>query len=205
MSPTAGYGERVTPAAPSDQPVPGRRPDDAPWVEGPEVGRFQQGTPISRWALGRYLVGRAIGADVSAALLVVAVAILTAAVGLYFVAPVWVAVLMGLMGLCVLGLRLVLDAALRRLTGADLFGPHDVRIRRLVADTRVDVRAELHRLGLPSRRATLPLLGLRLLGRRRQQTLQRLRGFDLDRVVPAARLDDLHLIVQNLAAPPPRG
>jgi hypothetical protein len=182
--------------------VPGRRLDEAPWVEGHEVGRFQQGTPISRWALARYLVGRAIGADVSDALLVVGVAILGATVGLYFVAPVWVAVLVGLVGLCALGLRLVLQAALRRLTGADLFGPHDARIRRLVADTQVDVRAELRRLGLPSRRATMPLLGLRLLGRRRQRILQRLRSFDVDRVVPAARLDDLHLIVQNLADPP---
>jgi hypothetical protein len=60
------------------------------------------------------------------------------------------------------------------------------------------VRTELRRIGLPSRRLTMPLLALRLLGRRRSETLRRLGTFDVERVVPESRLDELHLIVYNL-------
>ena len=43
-----------------------------PQRDHPDVGAFEQGTPTSRWALGRYLVGRAIGEFVSRALTVFA-------------------------------------------------------------------------------------------------------------------------------------
>jgi hypothetical protein len=61
------------------------------------------------------------------------------------------------------------------------------------------VRRELRRLQLPSHTVTMPLLAVRLLGRRRGEVIARLRGFDIDRVVPAARVDDLHLVIQAMS------
>src|SRR6516225_3752164 len=43
-----------------------------PDFDHPDVGAFEEGTPGSRWALGRYLVGRAIGESMSRALTVFA-------------------------------------------------------------------------------------------------------------------------------------
>jgi hypothetical protein len=168
----------------------------------PEVGAFEQGTPASRWALGRYLVGRAIGEYVSGVLLVFAVVVLGLAALVWWLGPMWLAVLIGLVALSVLLLRWLLGAALRRLTGVGYFGPHEGRMRRLVTDTRGDVRIELRRQGLPSRVWTMPLLAVRLARRgRRAETLQRLRRFDVERVIPAARLDELHLMVRQLRPP----
>jgi hypothetical protein len=79
------------------------------------------------------------------------------------------------------------------------FGPLEQRMRSLVAETRGDVRRELRRLGLPSHTATTPLLAARLLGRRRGEVIARLRDFDIDRVVPPARVDDMHLVIQALS------
>jgi hypothetical protein len=71
----------------------------------------------------------------------------------------------------------------------------------LVRDTRRDVFAELRRIGLPSHQWTLPLLAARLIARRRRdETVARLRGFDIARVVPKARLDETVLLVQRAAA-----
>jgi hypothetical protein len=168
----------------------------------PEVGDFDQGTPGSRWALGRYLVGRAVAEYVSRALLVFALVVIAVAALIYWLGPTWVAVLIVLFALSVLLMRWVLTALLGRVTSAAYFGPAEGRMRELVADTRGDVRRELRRIGVPSRTWTLPLLGLRLLRRKsRAATLERLRRFDADRVVPRARLDELHLIVRRL---PPR-
>ena len=165
----------------------------------PEVGDFEQGTPGSRWALGRYLVGRALGDYVSRGLLIIALVIAALAALVYWLGPMWLAVLIGVFALSVLLFRWLLSAVLRRFTGAHLFGPAEQRMRALVADTRGDVRTELRRIGVPSRTFTLPLLALRLARRkRRQDTLDRLRRFDADRVVPAARLDELHMIVRQL-------
>jgi len=66
-----------------------------------------------------------------------------------------------------------------------------------VSDTHGDVLRELRRLGLPSHLWTLPLLALRLAGRRRAETFERLRAFDIDRAVPKARLDELHLLLRD--------
>ncbi len=165
----------------------------------PEVGDFEQGTPGSRWALGRYLVGRALGDYVGRGLLVIALGIAALAALVYWLGPTWLAVLIGVFALSVLLFRWLLSAVLRRFTGAHLFGPAEQRMRALVADTRTDVRAELRRIGVPSRTWTFPLLALRLARRtRRRDTLQRLGRFDVDRVVPASRLDELHMIVRQL-------
>lgn len=57
---------------------------------------------------------------------------------------------------------------------------------------------ELRRIGLPGRVVTLPLLALRLPGRRRRaDTVTRLRGFDIERVVPKARLDETFLLLRG--------
>jgi hypothetical protein len=168
---------------------------------GPDVGRFTQGTPISRWALARYLVGRSIGQSLSATLLVVALAVLGLAALLQWGAhqTFW-AVLVALVALAILAMRALLRAVLRRLSAADQVAPLEQRLRALVADTRADVLAELRRLGLPGRTWTLPLLAVRLLRpSRRRETLDRLRSFQVDRVVPAARIDELHLIIRGRA------
>lgn len=165
----------------------------------PEVGEFRQGSPVSRWALARYLVGRAIGQSVSTSLLLVALVVLGLAALIEWGAhqTFW-AVLVAIVGLAVLATRALLRAVLRRITAADQVAPLEARLRALVADTRADVLAELRRLGLPGRTWTLPLLAVRLARRsRRQQTLDRLRGFQVDRVVPPARIDELHLIIRR--------
>jgi hypothetical protein len=84
---------------------------------------------------------------------------------------------------------------LRRLTEADRYGQLETRLRALVSDTRGDVLRELRRVGLPSHTVTLPLLAIRLIGKRRKPTLARMREFDITRAVPKARLDELHMLL----------
>lgn len=169
-----------------------------------DVGRFEQGTPGSRWVLGRYLVGRVIGEYISRALLVFALIVIGLAALVWWLGPTWLAVLIGIFALCVVVFRWALGAILRRATGAGYFGPMEGQMRRLVAATRGDVRVELRRIGVPSRSWTVPLLAWRLVrSRRREETLRRLRQFDVERVVPGSRLDELHLIVQQLRPPGP--
>lgn len=188
----------MQPALPSE-PSP-----DEPWQSADEVGDFRQGSQLSRWAMARYLVGRAIGESVGSTLLLVALALIGLAAACEWGLHVtFLAVLLVIVALGVLLLRAALRAILRRLTATDRYGPVESRLRKLVADTRADVRRELRRLGLPSRRITLPLLAVRLVGRRRTETLQRLRGFDLDRAVPKARLDELHMLLRDGTGPRP--
>ena len=97
----------------------------------------------------------------------------------------------------VLLLRAALRAILRRLTATDQYGPVEARLRSLVRDTHADVLRELRRVGLPSHAWTLPLLAVRLIGRRRKETVARLREFDVDRAVPKARLDELHMVLRE--------
>lgn len=163
-----------------------------------EVGDFEQGSPLSRWALARYLVGRAIGESVGHTLLLVALVVLgLAAVCEWVLHTTFVAVVVAVLGLIVLLLRAALRAVLRRLTATDRYGPIEARLRALVSDTRSDVRRELRRIGLPSRPMTLPLLAFRLVGKRRAATLARLREFDIERAVPRARLDELHMLLRS--------
>ena len=50
---------------------------------------------------------------------------------------------------------------------------------------------------------TLPLLAVRLAGRRRKDTLDAAARFEIDRAVPPARLDELHLLLRDTLAPVP--
>jgi hypothetical protein len=173
-----------------------------PQRDHPDVGAFEQGTPGSRWALGRYLVGRAIGEYVSRALTLFALIAVGLTALVWWLGPHWLAVLIGVFALTVLLLRSLLGAVLRRVTGVGYFGPAEDRMRRMVAETRGDVRSELRRIGVPSRTWTLPLLVWRLARRaRRAETLRRLRSFDAERVVSRSRLDELHMIVRQLHPP----
>jgi len=169
-----------------------------------DVGAFRTGSPISRWALSRYLVGRAVASYIGWALFGLAVALVGLGMLLYFVGPSWLGVLVVILGFGVLAVRALLATLLRRLTSVGRFGELDARLRALVGDTRKDVRQELRRIGLPSRVWTMPVLVVRLAGRRRARTLELLRGFDVARVVPAARLDELHLLVISRLTDPPR-
>lgn len=168
-------------------------PDEA------EVGDFRQGSPLSQWALGRYLVGRALAESVGNALLAVAVVVLAlAAVGEWVLDSTVLAVLLVIIAVGVLLLRWILLAVVRRLTGFTQFEPIEERMKALVDDTRSDVLRELRRVGLPGRVFTLPLLAFRFLGRsRRADTLARLRKFETERAVPKARLDELHLLLRQ--------
>jgi len=163
-----------------------------------DVGAFEQGSALRRWALARYLVGRALAESVSRSLLILALVILAMAGIVEWQGSTFWSVVIAVLALGVLAMRAVLRAVLRRLTAADQVGPVEARLVALVADTRSDVLAELRRIGLPGRTWTLPLLALRFLGReRRRRTVARLRDFDLDRVVPKSRVDELHLILRG--------
>jgi hypothetical protein len=179
------------PAAPPPPPPPSS--------EEPEVGEFRQGTAWSQWALSRYLVGRAITESAGIALLVVGLALVVLAVLAQWPLHVTgLAVLLAIIAGFVLLLRWLLLTAVRRLTALPQDPSVERRMNALVADTRGDVLRELRRLGLPGRLWTLWLLPMRFLGRsRRARTAERLRGFEIDRVVPKARLDETYLLVRQ--------
>lgn len=166
---------------------------------GVDVGEFRQGSAVSQWALARYLVGRAIGESLSRSLLAMGLAVLAlAALVQWGAGSTFWAVVIALVALGILAMRAVLRAVLDRITAVGAHGPLEARMRALVADTRTDVRAELRRIGLPGRPWSLPLLALRFFGReRRRRTVEQLRRFDVDRTVPAARLDELHLMLRS--------
>ena len=104
-----------------------------PAAGGRDVGEFRQGRRASRWALARYLVGRAIGESVGTTLLIVAAALLgLAAVVEWVLHWTFVAVLVVVAAVLVLLLRAVLLAVLRRLTAVDRYGPVEERLRGLV-------------------------------------------------------------------------
>src|SRR3954449_9988430 len=82
-----------------------------------EVGEFRQGSPLSRWALARYLVGRAMAESVSRTLLLIAAVLLAAAAGAQWGLHLTsVLVLLLIVALMILLLRWVLVAVLRKLT-----------------------------------------------------------------------------------------
>jgi hypothetical protein len=186
---------------PSSEPDP-----DEP--AGSDVGAFEQGSPVSRWALARYLVGRALGESIGRSLLIVGLVVLALAGLVEWLGSTFWSIVIALVALAVLAMRAVLRAVLRRLTTANPVstagmvgsaGTVEMRLQALVAETRSDVLAELRRVGLPGRTWSLPLLALRFLGRqRRRRALTKLRSFDVDRVVPKARLDELHLILRDM-------
>lgn len=186
----------MQPAVPEEPELSG--PAGQQWFSADEVGSFSQGTPFSRWALARYLVGRAIAKSVSDTLMALALLLLVLAAAIRFGLHVtWLAVIVVLLALGVLVLRWAVRALLARFTAATTYRPIEVKMRQLVHDTRSDVMAELRRLGLPCHTLTLPLLAVRLSGRRRKDTMTRLRRFETERAVPAARLDEVHMLLQN--------
>jgi hypothetical protein len=162
-----------------------------------DVGAFRQGSPLSQWALGRYLIGRALAVQVSRTLLALALLLFAIAIAVYVSFSPVLGVLVGLVAIAALGARALLRAILRRTTVPAMSGEAQRRLHALVADTRGDVGRELRRVGLPGRWWSMPLLAARLAGRRRGEVLARLRGFDAERVVPAARLDDLHVLLRD--------
>jgi hypothetical protein len=160
-----------------------------------DVGAFNQGDGLSRWALGRYLLGRALAVQISRALLLVALVIAAIGVGSYFAGSTALAILIGLVAVFILMARAILGAVLRRTTVPSLDPDGERRLAALVGDTRKDVVRELRRIGLPSRSVTMPLLAFRLAGRRRAEVMRKLRDFEVERVVSPGRLDEVHLLM----------
>ncbi len=112
----------------------------------------------------------------------------------WLVSP-WLGVPVILISLAVLGVRAIATALVRGLFGGGRRDPTDPRLAGLIKATRADVHRELRRLGLPGRVVTMPLLALRLVGSRRIETVRRLSQFRADNVVPAARVDELHMVL----------
>ena len=168
-------------------------------ADGPEVGAFRQGTQLSQWALARYLVGRAIARSFSDSLLLVAAVLFVLAILIAWPAgSVGWGVFVAALGIAFLAVRGVLLLVLSTLTAARAYRPLEAQLRSLVADSREDVLRELRRIGLPGHTWTLPLLAVRMLRReRRRRTLEQLRQFDVERAVPPARLDELHLLLRT--------
>ena len=179
----------VGPTGPGDPTGPGRG-------AGPEIG-FGGSNPIAAGLLARYLVGRVVAARLSVSLMITALVILAGAVALWVWGPHWLAVLVGLIALAVVAFRALVMAILLRVMGVGRLGPVEDKIRALVGDTEGDLRRELHRIGLPATLLGMPFLIFRFLGRRRAETLTRLHEFDVNRVVPRSRQDELQFLVSN--------
>lgn len=175
---------------------PGERPPDSGGGAEPEVG-FGGSNPLAAGLLARYLVGRVVAARVSISLLITAVVLLAGAVALWVWGPHWLAILIGLVALVVFAFRALVVAILRRIMGVGQLGPAEDKVRALVADTQGDLRRELRRIGLPATVLGMPLLMVRLVGRRRAATFARLKQFDVNRVVPRSRQDELHFVVTS--------
>lgn len=186
----------MQPAVPDPPPEGGANfSADEPGVD---VGAFEQGSELSRWALARYIVGRVILERVSWGLLGVAVILLVLAAlsewGLHSTA---LAVVLVILALTVLLMRALLRGLLRRLMAFSTFAPVEDRIKQIIDDASSDIFAELGRVGLPSHVLTLPLFIPRLLGRRRADTMARIRRFEVERAVSRTRRDELHLALRS--------
>ena len=179
----------VGPAGPDDPTGAGRD-------GGPEIG-FGSSDPITAGLLARYLVGRVVAARVSVGLMITALVILAGAVALWLWGPHWLAILVGLVALAVVAFRALVMAILRRVMGVGRLGPVEAKVRALVGDTQGDLRRELRRIGLPATVFGLPFLIFRFVGRRRAETLTRLHEFDVNRVVPRSRQDELRFLVST--------
>jgi hypothetical protein len=193
------------------QPAVPERPDqDGPWVSaddaGPfvgDVGSFDQGNEFTRWALARYIVGRVILERVSWALLGFALVFLVLG-GLceWGLHSTFLAVLCVLVALAILAMRAILRAVLHRLMAAAAYGPLEDRVRAITSGAGAAVLAEMRRVGLPGHMFTLPLLAPRLVGRRRHETMAKIRQFDVERAVPKARRDELHMVLREAVGRP---
>lgn len=174
----------------------GERPPTSGGGTEPDVG-FGGSDPVTSGLLARYLVGRVVAARLSISLMFTALVLLAGAVALWVWGPHWVAVLVGLVALAVIAFRALVVAILRRIMGVGQLGPAEDKVRALVADTQGDMRRELRRIGLPATVFGMPLLLIRLIGRRRAATFTRLKQFDVNRVVPRSRQDELHFVVTS--------
>ena len=172
------------------------RPTDGSGPGQPEVG-FGGSDPITAGLLARYLVGRVVATRVSISLMITALVILAGAAALWVWGPHWLAILVGLVALAVIAFRALVMAILRRVMGVGRLGPIEDKIRALVGDTQGDLRRELRRIGLPATVLGVPFLVWRFVGKRRTDTLTRLRQFDVNRVVPRSRQDELHFLVRT--------
>ncbi|MHA3703056.1 hypothetical protein ACXR2U_12835 [Jatrophihabitans sp. YIM 134969] len=168
-----------------------------------EVGEFRRGDAASRWALARYLVARTIGDGAVRALLGVAVlfAVLTVVLAVLS-APVVLTVLCALVALGWFGGWRLARALWSRLSGGPALAPVRHELDRLVGETRPDVRRELRRLGLPAHPLAAFAFARRLGGRRRSETTAKMREFDVDRVVPADRVDRVVLLLERVETTP---
>ncbi|MGI8882429.1 MAG: hypothetical protein ACR2KJ_18360 [Jatrophihabitans sp.] len=187
----------MTVLPPSDEPFDRPPPSGGAGLppEEPEIGAFRRGTGLSRVALGRYLVARAVAQAIDLSMYAIALTLVLISVLIFAFWIKWIAVLLFIAALVVLAFRALFMALLRRLAGP--LGAAEEKIRDLVSDSRGDLRRELKRIGLPGSTFGLPLVAFRLIGRRRAKTLEQMRQFDVARVVPEARLDHLHLIIEN--------
>lgn len=157
----------------------------------------QASTGATALMLARYLVGRALAARLSLALWLVAGIIFLGAIALWIVDAHWVAVVFALLGLVVLGVRALVMLVLRKVMAVGRLGPAEARITELVRDTGGDLRRELRRIELPGSVFAMPVLLVRILGKRRRQTFERMRRFDVSNVVPASRRAELDFLIRN--------
>lgn len=161
-------------------------------------GFARSGPPDSQAALRQYLIVRALGRSAVNTLQWSALAILALAVLCWLSGVKVLAVFIGLVAVAVLLVRSLLSALGRRLSGANRLGPVEPQVRRLVARTGRGLRRELRRVGLPGVPWAPLLIALRLIRPyRRQKTAQSLARIELNRVVPASQLDELHLLLQS--------
>ena len=189
-----------------DPAVPDRPDGDGDaFYSADDVGSFEQGSEFSRWALARYIVGRVILERVSWALLVVALVLVgLAVVSQWVLHSTLLAVLLVILAVGVFAMRGLLRLVLRRLMNAKAYGPMEDRVSDIVNGASAGVFRELRRVGLPGRIITLPLLVVRLVGRRRADTMARIRRFEVDRAVPKASRDELYLVLrQSVGRLPP--
>lgn len=163
------------------------------------VGRFRPGSLSTQLALGRYLVGRVIIARINAGLMLTALVIIGIAVLVWLVGPHWLGILIGLLALPVLLVRALVRSFIGRITDAHTFGPAEDQVRRMIGDTGGDFRRELRRIGVPASIVSFPLLLMRLMRSSSRRTLlDRMRNFDLTRVVPASRVDELQMLITSI-------
>ena len=195
----------MQPAVPDRPPRDrdGLPPTGEQYLSADDIGSFDQGTEFSRWALARYIVGRVILERVSWALLALGIVVLVlAAVSQWLLHSTLLAVLLVIVALGVFAMRGLLRFVLHRLMNAKAYGPMEERVGKIVNGASRDVFLELRRVGLPSRIVTLPLLLFRLVGRRRAETMERIRRFEVDRAVPKASRDELYLVLRQSVGRP---
>jgi hypothetical protein len=168
-------------------------------ADEPAVGRFRPGSLSTQLALGRYLVGRVIIARVNAGLMVTALVIIAIAALVWWVGPHWLAILVALLALPVLIVRALVRWFIARITDAHTFGPAEAQVRTMIGDTGGDFRRELRRIGVPASIFSFPLLLIRLMRSSSRRTLlERIRAFDLTKVVPPSRVDELQMLITSL-------